>query len=403
MKNLLIVLFCIGLLMPLSAQETGSDEANKKSYTREYFEFGLGLGGISVGIDNGLVGVGNIFKKDVVLDLGKIAGSVPKGGANINFDFLMDVLFVNIKNFDILNGKWDFGFTSEVDGDLNLNFPKSLFTLISQGNIKQHSFQGMISVSGGVYADAGFTGAARYGKLRLGVKPLLYTPLLYIPKSGINYLLESEDYLSISTSGGGISVYSPFIKNGELKFGFDLSLEGEYNLFPFLDVGGTFSQIPIAPVTLSNRMHLTVDDFHYELRDPLTGEIPPLPELEFNDGYDSAKIKAMRPLRFDVYARYKPFSTEFLAIKPNMGFSYNFAQKQAFFNAGLEGQLNLKDIFKVYLGTGVEEAIWKHRLGLNLNLRVFEWVLEASLRSQNFVGSFKGQGFGLSTGMSFGW
>jgi hypothetical protein len=406
MKNLFIVLFSIALLMPLNAQEFEEDiepaKANKKSYVREHFELGLGLDRFGVGFDNGLIGINNIFKKDIELDFGTIAGNIPKDGANVNFDILMDVLFVNIKNINIKGGKWDFGFFSGVKGDLNANIPKSLFTLISQGNINQRTFDGTINAAGGVFASAGFSGAAKYDKLRLGIKPVLYAPLVYIPKSGINFHLDSDDHLLLLASGG-ISVYSPFIENGELKFGFDLSLEGEYSLFSFLDVGGNFSQIPIVPVTLTNRLHLTMDGFSYELRDPLTEEIPPLPDLEFNNEYNSARVRALRPLRFDVYARYKPFFNEFLVIKPNIGFSYNFARGRAFFNTGLEAQLNLKDIFKVHLCMDFEEAIWKHRLGFALNLRAFEWVLEASLRSQTFAGSFKGQGFGFTTGLSFGW
>ncbi|MDR0290366.1 MAG: hypothetical protein LBI06_05460 [Treponema sp.] len=429
MKNFLIIFLGLALLMPLFAQEGeidtaaealpwegdvlgedlsfGDDEEplEKKpmTYARESFEFGLGIGGIGVGFDNGLMGIGNVLKKNIVVDLDEIASHITKDGVNINFDIFMNILFVNIKNIEIQGGIWDFGFSSDLAGDLNINLPESLFELISHGNINQRSFDGLLSASGGVFAGATLGGSAKYGKLRLGLKPGFYAPLVYVPKSGITYHLDSEDYLSVRTSGG-ISVYSPFVENGEVKVGMDLTLEGGYDLFPFLDLGGTFSQIPFVPVTLKNRMRLTMDEFEFEVKDLLgDGKIPEIPKLDFDTVYDVETIKAMRPMRFDVYARYKPFENEFLVVKPNLGFSVNFARERGYFNAGLEGQLNLKDLFKVHLGTGSEEGIWKHRLGFALNLRAFEWTLEATLRSQSFAGSFSGQGLGLSTGFSFGW
>jgi hypothetical protein len=139
------------------------------------------------------------------------------------------------------------------------------------------------------------------------------------------------------------------------------------------------------------------------MKDPLSKDIPPVPELSFTEVYDSEKIRALRPLRFDVYAKYRPLETEFLVLKPNMGFSVNFARSRGYFNTGFEAELNLKELFKVHLGTGIEDAIWRHRLGFILNLRALEFALEASLRSQSFAGSFTGQGFGLVTGLSFGW
>jgi hypothetical protein len=378
-------------------------EPKKRSWTREHFDLGLGIGKVAVGFDNGFTAVTKILQKNVELDFGEIADRISDSGVNINFDILESPLFLNLKNFEIKGGIWDFGLSVAVNGDVNINIPESLITLLSQGNINQRSFDGLISASGGVFAGVGLSGSAKYDKLRVGLKPVFYAPLVYIPKSGINYYLDSEDYLSVRTSGG-ISVYSPFTENGEVKIGVDLTLEGEYNLLPFLDVGGIFSQIPFVPATLEKRMRMTMDEFKFEMRDPLSKDgIPPVPELGFTEVYDSEKIRALRPLRFDVYARYRPLETEFLVLKPNMGFSVNFARSKGYFNTGFEAELNLKELFKVHLGTGIEDAIWRHRLGFILNLRALEFALEASVRSQSFTGSFTGQGFGLVTGLSFGW
>jgi len=447
MKKLLMILVSIALLLPLYAQEAepelnaetaeqteynedgllaegleegleegfeGEEPEPKKpfSFPREKFEFGNDLG---IGFDNDFIGLSDLFKKDIVINLNKVDDILGKDGLNINLT-VYDSLFINVINIPIKEGIWDFGFFSGVDGKIHANVPQSLFTLISEGNIKKRSFKGEITALGGIFANAGLRASAKYGKLRVGARPALYTPIVFIPKSGITYRLETEDDISFRLSEGEITVYSPVGEDGEFKglqFGFDMSLEGEYELFPCLDIGGTFSSIPIAPAIMKNRMRLTMpDDFNVHIKgeDLLAGNdvsdsMPDFGELEFDETYDTAAYNVFRPLRFDIYANYKPWKNDMLTVivKPNVGFSVDINNELGYFNAGAVGQLDIKEIFSVYLGTGCTESIWKHRIGYILNLRAVKWGLEAGFQSQDFAGSFKAQGFSLKTGMSFGW
>jgi len=440
MKKLLMILVSIALLLPLYAQETetaeqpettgeellaeGLEEDSEEeeeeaepeepkkpfTYAREKFEFGSDLG---IGFSNDLIGMTDFFKKNIEIDLDKVDDLLGDDGLNLNLG-VDSGLFLNIMNIPIKDGLWDFGIFSGADGNIHGNIPQSLFSLMSEGNLKKRSFKGMISASGGIFANVGLRASAKYGKLRVGARPALYTPIIFIPKSGINYQLNTEDDISLETSGK-IDVYYPIDEEGNftgLQFGFDMSLEGEYELFSFLDVGASFSSIPIAPAQMKNGMHLTMSNFDFNIKgdDLMAGkdvsDMLDFGKLEFERDYsDVAPYKVFRPLRLDVYANYKPLSSEILAliVKPNLGFSVNINNKQGYFNAGLVGQLSIQDMFFVYLGTGNQEAIWKHRLGLALNLRAVKLGLEASLQSQDFVGSFKAQGFGFNLGMSFGW
>jgi len=435
MKKLLMILVSMSLLMPLYAQETETAEqpevnedellaegleeegeeaepepAKPFTYAREKFEFGYDLG---IGFDNDFISMGNLFKKEIVINLDKVDDILGEDGLNINVDGEGGI-FVNIMNFDIYGGVWDFGFFSGVEGGINFNVPQSLFTLISEGNIKKHSSSGMISASGAVFSNTGVRASAKYGKLRLGARPTLYTPIIFIPKSGIDYRLETEEEIELTTSGT-IDIYSPVGEDGEftgLKFGLDMTFEGEYELFPFLSLGGTFSGVPIAPAKLENRMRLTMSDVNFHISgeelmdgDDISTKIPDFDSIEFDESYDKTAFYVFRPLRFDVYAHYNPYKNDLLAVivRPNIGFSVDINNKEGFFNAGAEGQLNIKDMFVVHLGTGYEESIWKHRLGFLLNFRAFEFYTEAALRSSDFGGSFTAQGFGLQFGMHFGW
>jgi len=437
MKKLLFTALCVILILPLYAQETGSDETTesgrplfplseeekgnieeelepeeeqtKKPFTfaRQKFEIGFDVG---VGFDNDLIKARDVFTKDLVIDLEKLGGDVRKAGFNFNLGILSG-LFINIKNVNIGSGVWDFGFFSGADGDLHFNLPKSLFTLLTEGNINERSFNGTISASGGVFANAGLSGSAKYGKLRIGVKPVLFAPLMVMPKSGIDYNLETTDEKISLTTSGQIAAYGIVADAMEgdsiqMSFGVDVSVEGEYELFSFLDVGGSISRIPLAPVSMKNRVLIAMDDFNVDFKgeDLMEGKKPDVPDFEYDISYESANYKIFRPLRFDVYARYKPFEKIAFVVRPNLGFSVSFNDKQAYFNAGAEAQIALlRNMFLFHVGTGIEESVWKQRAGFGFNVRAFELDLEGIFRSQSFPGSFSGQGFGLNLGLRFGW
>jgi len=384
-------------------EELASTRQKKTGFGRNYFEIGIDAG---IGFDNDLFRQSDIFREKLVIDLERIGGDIGRDGLNLNLDVLAG-LFVNIKNINIKEGTWDFGFSLKVDDGINFNVPESLLTLLSDGNAKHRSVKGTISASGGIFADTGIGVSAAYGNLSLGARPALFAPLVFIPKTGIKYSLESEEYISLKTSGD-IQIYSVLNKDGEIVipgFGFDLSLEGEYALFSFLDVGGSLSNIPLVSAVMHNRMLFYIDDFNFDIKgeDLLAGEDLDLPEFDFTTSHEPADFKVFRPLRFDAYALWRPLGG-FLIVKPNLGVSVSIIDKQWYFNAGAEARINLlKNLFSAHLGTGIEELVWKHRLGFALNLSAFELDLEAVLRSQNFIRSFGVQGVGVNLGLRFGW
>jgi len=403
-------------------KEEPAPEPEKKNYlARKYFEIGFDAG---VGFDNGLAGLSDILKKKIVIDLPKIAQSIPENGSGLNFGLSTD-FFVNIKDIQLGKGLWDFGFIVDVDGSINMNLPKSLFTLISDGNAEQHNTKGKISASGGIFTEIGLKGSAKYRvrgrNLYVGLKPAIYTPAVYIPSStGIFYRLDTEkddgtEGLFLDTSGG-INVYTPSslenIEPGRFiigpSSGFDLSLGVEYALSPFLDIGGNLTNIPLSAAVLKNEMKLRLVDkknpdegFGFDL----TGDLE-APDLGFDPVYNNNVEKEVhRPMQFDLYAHYRPFKSEFLVIRPNIGFTVNINKEDEkwYFNGGLEARLSLINFLIIYLGSGYKEEIWRQRAGLALNFRAFELGLEAMLRNQTFEGCFMGRGFGFCLGLRFGW
>ena len=402
MKKLPLVVLCFSLFVPLYAQDEGQGAKEPFSFARRYFEIGIDAG---AGFANDILGVKDVLKRNVVIDFDKIEESLGDKGANIKAGVLGN-FFMNIRNIRIGSGRWDFGVFAGADGSISANIPKSIFTFISEGNRDQKIFTGDINGFGGVFAEAGIKTSAKYGKLRLSFIPAVHSPMIYVPKSEIKYVLDTEDGVSLATEGA-ISIYSPFLENGELNFGFDITLQGEYALLPFLDLGGVISRIPISPAKLQNRMRLDIalsDDFIITGDDLLGGEGLDFPEFDFTKEYDIHKIKVWRPMRFDVYARFKPIAgKELLVLKPSLGFTVCIGESETYFNFGAEARLNLIDLFIPYVSFNREEGVWNNRFGFAFCLRAFELDLEAALQSQSFKGSFEMKGLSLNVGLRFGW
>jgi hypothetical protein len=89
-------------------------------------------------------------------------------------------------------------------------------------------------------------------------------------------------------------------------------------------------------------------------------------------------------------------------IKPNIGFTVLNASEKAYFNMGLEAQLNVKRILTLYVNGSLDEGLWRNRAGLQLNMRVLELDIEAGMQSQSFTGAWSMKGASLGLGLKFG-
>jgi hypothetical protein len=184
--------------------------------------------------------------------------------------------------------------------------------------------------------------------------------------------------------------------------GVDLSVFAEYSLFDFLLLGGTLTHIPIYPAVLNNRMHaeLTGDRIEPSIENSNVDM-----DYELKQTYDTSSYTVYRPLRFGVYALLVPplpLLEDFLTVRPNLGFTTLNASDSTYVNWGIDLQVNLLDHVFITIGTGLEEDLWKHRLGLLLDLWIPKLLIEASLRSQEFTRSFSSTGASITLGLSFG-
>ncbi|MDR1216075.1 MAG: hypothetical protein LBK25_05270 [Treponema sp.] len=403
---------------PQIAEET--PKPKKKSSLsfpyRRFVEFGFNG---DVGFANNLVGVSDILRKEIELDLSELSSNVKKDGWALDLTVNADAFF----NFNV-TPKWGFGFFSSASGSINATISKTFMTLIAEGNLKQHSQSGEVSVSGGIFTDVGIDIHARFlpeDKLKISLIPSMFVPAVYIPKSSIEYQLNADNELTL-TASGQIDVYTPVymesvIDNSSFdssllnvnkilgQKGFDFSLIAEYDLFPWLNVGGGFTHIPLSPAVLGNRFSIEMvsDKPIIDGTGLIGGNTDDLVNApDFDTKYDGkAGLKVMRPMRFDVFADYKPFNRNLFIIRPNIGFTVITPEEKARFNVGLKLQLNTP-VLLIHASTGYEELLWQHRLWLGINLRIIEIDAGLHLSSQDFKQSFDMSGAGVTVGVRIG-
>jgi hypothetical protein len=409
MKTLFVIVLSITLFMPLYSQDKENADPQEKAekssidFSRKYFEVGMDAG---VGFDNDLLKAVDFFKKNTSFDLNKFGERLNENGLRINADVYAG-FFVNVR----MQEKWGLGLYDGIDGNIYAYFPKSLFSLISEGNINNQVFSGTIKSLGGVYAASSLSGFMNLGKWQFGIKPAMYAPILYIPgSSGITYLLDTEEGVKLDAEGE-IKVYTMDttvgIANVLGSSGFDLSFEAEYALFPFLNLGANLSHIPLVAGVLQHVDRYTLNNLYLDISsEQLMNDGLNLPNLDFDGVSETCEKKIYRPLRFDAYALYRPLSVnrDLLIIRPNIGITADITDQAKYLNAGLEVQsYQLHKMLFIALATEYMETIWKHRLNLAVNFRAFELDLGASLRSQNFAKSFQTSGVGANVGLRFGW
>jgi hypothetical protein len=317
--------------------------------------------------------------------------------------------------------KFQLGLSTGVEMASYGNISEDVTKLLANGNVNNRYVNGEAVLGGSLFYDLTIGATLVLDKWKFGLAPAGYIPLLYVPKPSISMVLDTRDTSDAIFADVDVDmdVYSAFsLETGSVEIseilgsaGFDLSLSAEYALFPLLDLGATVEHIPLIPATLSNRMHLSINyDFEVEnlLDQIMDGDVSALLDDNLNesssDYFDNDTFTAFRPLRANIYAYFKPFESEFITLKPNLGFSALtvYGSDQFCFNAGVEAKLNLINLFVLSLDTGYVERLWRHKFKMAFNLHVIELNLGLGFQSQDFQDSFLIKGMAASLGLRLG-
>jgi hypothetical protein len=322
--------------------------------------------------------------------------------------FNTDIALRSAMNFDKVTG--GFGLFAAMNGRLDLSLPKTLLTLASHGNAGNPQITGTFSISGAVFAETGFHHYFDIRKLRVDIRPSWFVPLIYIPSAEVDFTFLADETVSIG-SFGSVTAYMPINLNESgidmvNNFGgFDFSVALEYALFPIIDVGLDITHIPFMPSRLSNTAQVSVDGDILEetsiidiVQDPGSLKLT----FEPNYSFEYAEIYVMRPFDMNTWVLYRPFRTDFLGIKPHIGFTTNTPSGDTHFNLGLELEFNLNRMFFFTVRSGCDGGIWRHGAELGINLKAVHLTIETALASQDYLASWSGRGLSFGTGIRAG-
>ncbi|WP_407428984.1 hypothetical protein [Treponema sp.] len=384
------------------------------SKPHRYVELGLDA---QVAAANSYWAAGDVLKKDLVIDLQKIAKEMPDDGFSIGF-YNREQAFLNVN----AGSHFRLSFSGGIESTGNFNISKDLFELLASGLSVDSTKTVDVTGYADVFADMNFSFQTLVNDYAVKIMPTYYVPLVYVPKTTAT--------ASISTTSGGavhgeasanVEIYTAanmhdFVEDNNTNFniseimsngGFDLTLEVERNVLGGLNIGG-YGRIPIVPGKLNYKMSTRVYASFDETN--VLGYLDESESHTTDHGHDDftyseATYKAYRPLKLGLSANWTPLG-QWLKISPAVGFAmrdpYSSENRLTYFEYMLNIRLGIWKILFFDLNSSYQNQIFQQQAGVTFNFRVIEIIAKASLASTNFVNSFDLSGAGAFVGFRIG-
>ena len=389
-------------------------------FSHRFFEIKID---VPVAVSNNFIGITDIFKEKVVIDLPKIADSMGKSGACINADVAPSLsIGIDIPKGLIL------GVNIGAEASAGVGISKDIFEFIGNGNVGKDSVTAQMS---NTYADlfafttvnAGWNGK----KLRVNGNASAFWALAHMEANdtyvkiydneerdvmGIEAQLDGKLYTTVDPSKE-LSDIQALLNETKANLGFDVGADVNYKLFRFLDVGGR-ARIPLAPSHLTK---LSAVNYKYEkeinLMDMFSGSeneegesSAPTEETDedkkdiIGEPVTLAKPYAIhRPMKLGVSANFHPFGTllttnGYLGLGIRHPFAKSKDEIQTYVEYEVGGRLSLWNILSVEASHSCYDEIFKNQVALEFNIRLVEVDAGVSFQSASFPKSFTGAGLG---------
>jgi hypothetical protein len=419
-KTLIIFITLFSLLLPLSAFTL-----DPLYPSHRYFEMGFDT---QAAATNNYFNAQNIFVKDLVIDLQKIADEMPSNGLLISTFFTAPEIYWNL---NLKNG-FHIGSAFGIEGNATGNAGKNLFDLLGYGNGDSTT----INVDGYAKADlfayynvsAGF----KIDPLRITITPALFIPIMHAETTSLNASVKNPADGSVQVVANAVgTVYSftdlssfadktsidqeEIIRNALSSVGFDLAGAVELPVLSVLQAGA-YARIPLIPGHLrytasgTATLKYTADSFS----DITNGNSKSSASVS-DVTYSTGDYYISRPLRIGAEAAFRPFGNWF-TIRSLLGFGIQYPYTASFkfypeYNMGIEA-----DLFKIIgmsISTSYLSQIFIHKVNIMLNFRVMELNVAAFLAGgggaenaadfgSEFANSFTGTGAGGQVSLCFG-
>ncbi len=360
-----------------------------------YFELSVGS---KFGLSNNSMQIGDILKKDLVIDLRKLADEMPKNGWSLNSYVVPEVsLKLNLRKVEI-------GLTTGTEIWSEAGISKDLFDYIGKGN----SLYQTVSISQNINADAfayeEISVRFNIRDFKIVVKPTFFMPVMHAGSSNgtlrMNNLSDGSFNIDYSSD---IELYSAFAVSGGGGFkgglGFDLGGSVSYPLFDFLTLTGNI-RMPIVPGHLKYKTVQTTSlHFNTTVDKIINGNIGDQNFSSSHGDSQSADYMINRPMKFSAFADFTPFGNWVVFTGGlGLGFRHPFTDdKDSFEFFGeyyLAASLRLLNILKLTLSTEYYEKLFIHQLSFSANARIIELVLGINAQAAGFLKSCSGGGVG---------
>lgn len=390
-------------------------------FSHRFFEIKVD---VPVAVSNNFIGITDIFKEKVVIDLPKIADSMGKSGACINADVAPSLsIGIDIPKGLIL------GVNIGAEASAGIGISKDIFDFIGHGNAGKDSVTAQLS---NTYADlfafttvnAGWNGK----KLRVNGNASVFWALAHMEANDTYITIydnEERDVMGVEAQLDGklystvdltkeLSDFQALFNETKAHLGFDVGADVSYKLFQYLDVGAR-ARIPLAPSHLTK---LSAVNYKYQqeinLMDMFTGsdeEGEGEAGASAAEGEEGAKdligepvtlskpYAIHRPMKLGVSANFHPFGTllttnGYLGLGIRHPFAANKDEIQPYVEYEIGGRLSLWNILSVEASHSHYDEIFKNQIALELNIRLVEVDAGVSFQSASFAKSFSGAGLG---------
>lgn len=378
---------------------------SKNFLSERFFEIQFG---VPVDFSNNAISLDDIFKKELTLDLAKIANEMPSEGLN---------LIVDTKPYVALNLNIAFihiGMSAGVDVYEKMGISKDFFDFLGKGNevgeTLTFDFNNYTDLFAFCEADVGID----FSNFSIHVTPSLFVPIFSSSGSvaKVTFLNDEEGNINLNMNTN-FGVYSNFdmynenflsdlFSNGN---GFDVGVSASLPFGRKLVFSGK-ARIPIVPGSYQYKY-----SSYYEATTTMNLLDSSLNSSETNGNIKDfskevleEKIYINRPMKFNLYADYLLVGNV-LKLRAGGGMGVfrpfltdSFTYPEYYFSAGI----NLFDFIKASISTEYTSQIFKHQIALGINVRLIELDCGVSLQSTDFMKSFSNNGFGAYAIVSIG-
>ncbi|MBR1640132.1 MAG: hypothetical protein IJ688_12165 [Treponema sp.] len=359
-----------------------------------------------VDISNNVFAVNDIMKETVVIDLRKIAESIPDDGFAFVMGFKPNIqVNLNIAAVSV-------GTRVGLDAYGKIGISKGLFDFIGKGFKTGDELDVTLSPTLDLFAYSELNFGLKLSRFQLYVKPGLFTPLLSTSgsKGGVK-ILNTEDGSIIIKTDAQVDVYSSMnieklmdknfdptnLNVKSLIFdnlGFDLAMGMSLPLSKRLVVSAD-ARIPIVPATINYRTSMSFSSESEISMSSMENANFEMPSPEFSTTEISG-YKLNRPMKVLGYVDFYPLGNFLdLRLGGGLGIYHPFMDTaKAYPQYYLGMTLNLINMLKLSLSTEYTDQVFVHQLGAVVNLRLVEVDAGVSMQSSSFTKSWLITGLG---------